>query len=128
VELVHNYSLLHDDVIDRDLTRRHRRSAWTVFGITPAILAGDALLVLAVDVLVDSGHPAGADAVRMIIAAVQELLDGQHADLSFEHRAEVNLADCARMNQAKTAALIGCACALGAVFGGATPQQVTHLP
>jgi geranylgeranyl diphosphate synthase type I len=44
---VHNHSLLHDDVMDGDLTRRHRRSAWSVFGVNPAILAGDALLVLA---------------------------------------------------------------------------------
>ncbi|HZS19388.1 MAG TPA: family 2 encapsulin nanocompartment cargo protein polyprenyl transferase [Pseudonocardiaceae bacterium] len=127
VELVHNYSLLHDDVMDGDLTRRHRRTAWTVFGINPAILAGDALLVLAFDVLIGSGHPATADAVRMVTAAVQELLDGQRADLSFEQRAELELADCARMAEGKTAALIGCACALGAVFGGGTPEQVMCL-
>jgi geranylgeranyl diphosphate synthase, type I len=127
VELVHNYSLLHDDVMDGDLTRRHRRTAWTVFGVNPAILAGDALLILAFDVLVGGEHPATADAVRMVTAAVQELLDGQHADLSFEQRAEVELADCARMAEGKTAALIGYACALGALFGGGTPEQVTSL-
>jgi len=127
VELVHNYSLLHDDVMDGDLTRRHRPTAWTVFGVNPAILTGDALLVLAFDVLVASGHPATADAVRMVTAAVQELLDGQRADLCFEQRAEVELAACARMAEGKTAALIGCACALGAVFGGGTPEQVTCL-
>jgi geranylgeranyl diphosphate synthase type I len=90
-------------------------------------LAGDALLILAFDVLVGSEHPATADAVRMVTAAVQELLDGQHADLSFEQRAEVELADCARMAEGKTAALIGYACALGALFGGGTPEQVACL-
>jgi geranylgeranyl diphosphate synthase type I len=127
VELVHNHSLLHDDVMDGDLTRRHRRTAWTVFGVNPAILAGDALLVLALDVLASCGHPAAADAIRMLTAAVQELLNGQNADLSLEQRAEVELAECARMAEGKTAALIGCACALGAVFGGGTPEQVAHL-
>jgi geranylgeranyl diphosphate synthase, type I len=127
VELVHNHSLLHDDVMDRDLTRRHRRTAWTVFGANPAILAGDALLVLALDVLAGSGHPAAADAIRMLAAAVQDLLDGQDADLSFEQCAEVELAECARMAEGKTAALIGCACALGALFGGGTPERVTCL-
>lgn len=127
VELVHNYSLLHDDVMDGDLTRRHRSTAWTVFGVNPAILAGDALLVLAFDVLVGSEHPARADALRMVTAGVQQLLDGQRADLSFEQRAEVELADCARMAEGKTAALFGYACALGAVFGGGTPEQVTCL-
>ena len=127
VELVHNYSLLHDDVMDRDLTRRHRRTAWSVFGANPAILAGDALLVLAVDVLADSGHPAATDAIRMLAAAVQDLFDGQDADLSFEQRLQVELAECVRMAEGKTAALIGCACALGAVFGGGSPEQVAYL-
>ncbi|HYZ37858.1 MAG TPA: family 2 encapsulin nanocompartment cargo protein polyprenyl transferase [Pseudonocardiaceae bacterium] len=127
VELVHNHSLLHDDVMDGDLTRRHRRSAWSVFGINPAILAGDALLVLALDVLAGSGHPAAIMAIRMLTAAVQELLDGQHADLAFEQRAQVELAECVRMAEHKTAALLGCACALGATFGGGRPEQVASL-
>ena len=61
VELVHNFSLLHDDVMDGDPTRRHRPTAWSVFGISAAILAGDALLALALDVLAGSGHPAATD-------------------------------------------------------------------
>src|SRR5690349_13536830 len=54
VELVHNFSLLHDDVMDGDTTRRHRATAWTVFGTGPAILAGDALLSVAFEVLAPS--------------------------------------------------------------------------
>jgi geranylgeranyl diphosphate synthase, type I len=127
VELVHNYSLLHDDVMDGDLTRRHRRTAWSVFGANPAILAGDALLVLALDVLAGSGHPAATDAIRMLAAAVQDLFEGQDTDLSFEQRVEVELAECVQMAEGKTAALIGCACALGAVFGGGRQGQVAHL-
>ncbi|MBV8992565.1 MAG: polyprenyl synthetase family protein [Pseudonocardiales bacterium] len=127
VELVHNHSLLHDDVMDRDLTRRHRRTAWSVFGVNPAILAGDALLVLAVDVLAGSGHPATTDAIRLLVAAVQDLLNGQDADLSFEQRTQVELAECVQMAEGKTAALIGCASALGALFGDGRPEQVGHL-
>jgi geranylgeranyl diphosphate synthase type I len=127
VELVHNHSLLHDDVMDGDLTRRHRPTAWSVFGINPAILAGDALLVLALDVLAASGHPAAMDGTRMVSAAVQDLLDGQSADLSFEQRTQVELAECVRMAERKTAALLGCACAVGAAFGGGRPEQVTQL-
>ena len=127
VELVHNHSLLHDDVMDGDLTRRHRRTAWTVFGTNPAILAGDALLVLALDVLAASEHPAAVEAIQMLTAAVQELLNGQNADLSLEQRSGVELAECVQMAEGKTAALIGCACALGAVFGGGRPEQVGDL-
>lgn len=124
VELAHNFSLLHDDVMDGDTTRRHRPTAWHVFGVSPAILAGDALLTLAFDVLAASDHPGGA---RLLSGAMQRLLDGQHADLSFERRTDVGLAECVRMAEGKTAALLGCACALGARFGGGSAGQVDAL-
>jgi geranylgeranyl diphosphate synthase type I len=127
VELVHNFSLLHDDVMDGDLTRRHRPTAWRVFGLNAAILAGDALLTLALDVLAASGHPAATDGTRMLSAAVQDLVEGQHADLAFEQRAEIELADCLSMAEQKTAALMGCACAVGASFGGGSPEQIRLL-
>jgi geranylgeranyl diphosphate synthase, type I len=127
VELVHNFSLLHDDVMDGDLTRRHRPTAWSVFGVNAAILAGDALLTLALDVLAASGNPAATEGMRMLSAAVQDLVDGQSADLSFEQRVQVELAECLRMVQGKTGALMGCACAVGACFGGGSPKQVEHF-
>ena len=127
VELVHNFSLLHDDVMDGDETRRHRPTAWRLFGVNAAILAGDSLLTLALDVLAASGHPAANRGMRMLSAAVQDLIEGQCADLSFERRATVGVAECEAMALGKTAALTGCACALGALFGGGTPEQVGRL-
>jgi geranylgeranyl diphosphate synthase, type I len=127
VELVHNFSLLHDDVMDGDLTRRHRPTAWSVFGVNAAILAGDALLTLALGVLAASGHPAATDATRTLSAAVQELLDGQSADLDLEQRTEVELGECLSMAEKKTGALMGCACAVGALFGGGNVEQIERL-
>lgn len=122
VELMHNFSLLHDDVMDGDTTRRHRRTAWTVFGANPAILAGDALLTLALDVLAASGHDAAQNGMRMLSTAVLDLINGQRADLDFESRQDVDLAECVHMTEGKTGALLGCACALGAAFGGGSGQ------
>ncbi|WP_433045049.1 family 2 encapsulin nanocompartment cargo protein polyprenyl transferase [Dactylosporangium sp. CS-033363] len=127
VELVHNFSLLHDDVMDGDVTRRHRATAWSVFGTSAAILAGDALLALAMDVLAAGGSPAATRAGGMLAAAVQRLLDGQSADLDFERRDDVGVDECLRMASAKTGALLGCACAVGALFGGGRPAQVLRL-
>ncbi|MFD8533381.1 family 2 encapsulin nanocompartment cargo protein polyprenyl transferase [Streptosporangium canum] len=127
VELAHNFSLLHDDVMDGDRTRRHRPTAWTVFGVSPAILAGDALLTLAFDVLAAGGHPVTSRATRIFSAAIQELLEGQHTDVAFERRQDVELAECLSMAAGKTGALLGCACALGALFGGGSLAQVEHL-
>ncbi|RRO19897.1 polyprenyl synthetase family protein [Saccharopolyspora rhizosphaerae] len=127
VELVHNFSLLHDDVMDGDVTRRHRPTTWTVFGNATAILAGDALLSLAADVLASSQHSEAASAVRMLSGAVLGLIDGQNSDLEFETRADVDVAQCQRMAREKTGALLGCACALGALHGGGNSEQITRM-
>ena len=127
VELVHNFSLLHDDVMDGDLTRRHRPTAWTVYGSGAAILAGDALHSLAFDVLADSGHPHAQEGMRIISAAVLDLVDGQLADISFERRADVARSECLSMAERKTGALLGASCAIGALFGGADPRRVQLL-
>jgi geranylgeranyl diphosphate synthase type I len=127
VELVHNFSLLHDDVMDQDAERRHRPTAWTVFGTGPAILAGDALLTLALDVLAASGHPAGQQVMRVLSTAVLDLLNGQNADLDFEQRTDVDPPECLRMAREKTGALMACACGAGAAFGGGTAEQVGLL-
>ncbi|SER43461.1 geranylgeranyl diphosphate synthase, type I [Actinokineospora terrae] len=127
VELVHNFTLLHDDVMDGDRTRRHRPTAWSVFGLGPAILAGDALLTLAFDVLAASDHPRAQPAARVLSAAVLAVQEGQATDLAFERRADVTLAECLRMAEGKTGALLGGATSLGALLGGASPSQVDHL-
>ncbi|MDA0566453.1 polyprenyl synthetase family protein [Streptomonospora sp. S1-112] len=127
VELVHNFSLLHDDVMDGDTTRRHRPTAWSVFGVGGAILAGDSLLALAFDVLAASGHPAADDTVRGLTATVQRLIDGQSRDMAFERRGDVVLTECRAMAEAKTGALLGSACELGAVFGGGGAEQRADL-
>ena len=127
VELVHNWSLLHDDIMDGDTERRHRPTAWTVFGIGPAILAGDALLALAQDLLLEDGTPQGPWAARCLSAAVQRLISGQGADLAFEKRDDVTLAECLDMAGDKTAALMACACSIGAVHLGAPPTLAMAL-
>jgi geranylgeranyl diphosphate synthase type I len=127
VELVHNFSLLHDDVLDGDLTRRHRPTAWHVFGVHSAILAGDAMLASAFDVLAASGHPAALTGVRMLNAAVLNLVEGEHEDLAFEARHDIAVAECVVMVERKTAGLLADACALGALFGGGEPAAVAGL-
>ncbi|WP_443072448.1 family 2 encapsulin nanocompartment cargo protein polyprenyl transferase [Streptomyces sp. RPT161] len=127
VELVHNFTLLHDDVIDRDPTRRHRPSAWAVFGTEDAILAGDALQALALRLLAEDTHPAAGRAATRLTECVIELCDGQHADCEFERRTDVSLDECLAMAEAKTGALLGCACALGALYAGADDATADAL-
>ncbi len=127
VELVHNFSLLHDDIMDRDTERRHRPTAWTVFGTPAAILAGDALLALAQDILLEDGGPQGRWAARCLLAAVQRLISGQSADMEFEQRRSVSMDECLTMAGDKTAALMACACSIGAIYTGAPPSLAMRL-
>lgn len=127
VELAHNFTLLHDDVIDKDARRRGRATAWTVFGTPDAIITGDAMMALALRLLAEDPHPASAAASARLAACVIELCAGQQADCAFEQRARVSLDECLTMATAKTGALLGCACALGALYAGAGPDEVDAM-
>ncbi|MFK0250340.1 family 2 encapsulin nanocompartment cargo protein polyprenyl transferase [Amycolatopsis azurea] len=127
VELAHNFSLIHDDVMDGDHTRRHRRTVWSVFGIGDAILVGSSLQTLAFEVLSRSKHHAAAAGQHILATAIQALLAGQSTDLAFERRLDIAVVECLQMVENKTGALLGSACALGASFGGGTPDQVLRL-
>jgi geranylgeranyl diphosphate synthase type I len=124
VELVHDLSLLHDDVMDGDLTRRHRPTAWAVFGVGQAILVGDMLLTLACEQA--CALPGGISAMKVLTGAMLEVCSGQWSDIAFEDRAEVSLAECVRMAEGKTGALLGAACELGAIAGGADRGQAAR--
>lgn len=113
VAVVHDFTLLHDDVMDGDRTRRGRPAAWTVFGPSQAILAGDALLVLALEMV--NGTPWAT----VLTQALLEVCAGQSADLAFPDRDDVSIAECLAMAEGKTSALIGAACQLGALAAGA---------
>jgi geranylgeranyl diphosphate synthase, type I len=127
VELVHNFSLLHDDIMDGDTERRHRPTAWTVYGVGAAILAGDAMLALAQEILLEDADPQGVWAARCLSVAVQRLIAGQGADLAFERRDDVPLVECLAMAGDKTAALMACACSIGAIYVGAPPELAMGL-
>lgn len=127
VELVHNWSLVHDDVVDRDERRRHQATAWSLFGEGRAILAGDALLALAWQLLLEAPSSRRTEALGRLTHAVLELLRGQQADLSLEHRLDVTVADCLEMSTAKTAALTSCSTAIGALLAGAGDHLVDGL-
>ena len=127
VELVHNFSLLHDDVMDGDEERRHRPTAWTIFGSSAAILAGDALLALAFEALFDVPADRSRDAQAALAEATQALIVGQVDDLDFERRLDVGVGECVEMAAGKTAALMACAASIGARLAAAPADVVRAL-
>ncbi|MGH3829258.1 MAG: polyprenyl synthetase family protein [Pseudonocardiaceae bacterium] len=127
VELVHNASLLHDDIIDGDQMRHGRPALWGVLGLPAAILAGDALFFLAMQVLAGSPIPLCDSGMGELMGAVQKLIEGEYTDTLLEDRQHVSLAECETMVAGKTGSLIVAACGLGALAGGASERQAAHL-
>ena len=122
VELVHNFSLIHDDIEDGDEERRHRPTLWRLWGVPQAINSGDALYSLArlpLWRLVDGGV-APALVVQLaarLDGACLELCEGQHLDMTFEGRRDVSVALYLDMITRKTAALMRYAAELGGRIG-----------
>ena len=119
VELVHNFSLVHDDLMDRDECRRHRPTLWAVWGDPVAVLAGDALLSLAHEAILDSDSTHAGTAHTVLAVATRELIRGQSADTAFERRNDVTLGECLEMAWGKTAALMSASAVIGATLAGA---------
>lgn len=129
IELVHNFSLIHDDVQDGDRERRHRPTVWAIWGMPQAINAGTAMRVVASLTLLrlgEHGVPAEVqlEALRLLDESCLRLIEGQYLDISFEGRLDVGVAEYLQMIELKTGALIGCALEMGALLGGANGATV----
>lgn len=125
VELVHNFSLVHDEIQDHDMERHHRPTTFARFGEAQAINVGDFIFTKAVAALT-SGP---GDAVRRLAAlevlnhAIERMIAGQWEDLSFESREQVTVDEYLEMVAGKTGALLAAPLEIGAILAGATPEE-----
>ena len=119
VELIHNFSLIHDDIQDNSPLRRGRSTVWKNWGIPQAINAGDTMFAqahLALTRLVESASPAVAlRAIAILPETTIRLTQGQYLDLAYEHRQDLSIEDYWPMIAGKTAALISACTSLGAI-------------
>ena len=127
VELLHNFSLIHDDIQDRSGERHHRPTVWRLWGEAQGIDAGDAALALAELALLRAAER-GVEpsivvaAARLLNRACLRLAEGQHLDISFEGKTDVAVEEYLSMVSGKTSALLGCSLELGALFGSGDPS------
>jgi geranylgeranyl diphosphate synthase type I len=129
VELLHNFSLIHDDIEDNSPMRRHRKTVWTLWGLAQGINCGDglfAIAILALGRLYERGVPAERviDVQRIFTQTCLSLTEGQFLDMGFEDQLDVTLDLYLSMIRRKTASLISCSARLGALLGGAFSQVV----
>ncbi len=127
VEILHEFSLVHDDIEDGDTLRRGRPTAWARFGLAHGINAGDALCAVAYLSLLDGTGERSAETVLAMTRALHEahlaMCSGQGRDIGFETEPRVSMDDYQAMIGGKTAALFGAACQLGALAAGSGGER-----
>lgn len=128
VEILHNFSLIHDDIEDQGILRRGRRTLWKMWGVPLAINAGDTMFTLAFQALGNLQKTCGDQVVlqayNILIDTNLKLTGGQHLDISNEQVDKINLVDYWKMISGKTAALLSACTRLGALVGGADGDLV----
>jgi geranylgeranyl diphosphate synthase type I len=127
IELIHNFSLIHDDIEDKSLERRGRKTLWAIHGIPLAINAGDALFSLSFIAITRLLNDYPADlclkAFSLISNACLALTMGQHLDISFENSDKVSVENYIEMIRGKTAALLATSMELGALLSGINKEK-----
>jgi len=128
LELVHNFSLVHDDIQDNSPVRRHRKTVWTIWGQPQAINVGDGLFAMAFLSLTRLKRDLSASRLNAIHESFAKacllLCEGQYMDMSFEARPRVSQDEYFQMIGCKTGALLSCAAYVGALIAGGNAQSV----
>ena len=129
LELIHNFSLIHDDIQDGDETRHHRATLWAVWGEPKALVAGNGLRVIAdrcLGTLVEEGvsFSVALEVQGVLTEAYLRMIEGQYLDLEYEGRPDIGLQSYLDMISRKTGALISCSLVLGSLIGSGDPSVV----
>lgn len=127
VEMLHNFTLVHDDIMDNADKRRGRLTLHKKFDHNTAILAGDSLLSIAYEYLLKDCNGNAKEVISSFTHGLIEVCEGQSLDTDFESRKNVALSEYITMIKKKTAAMAEMCCRIGALLGGGTKSQVNAL-
>ena len=120
LELFHNFTLLHDDLMDRADVRRGKPTVYRKWNDNVAILSGDAMLTMATQHIARARAEVLPEVMELFNKTAMEIYEGQQWDMDFESRTDVKVDEYLKMIRLKTSVLLGCACKMGAILGGAS--------
>lgn len=127
IEMFHNFTLLHDDIMDNAAVRRGRPSVFAKWGANVAILSGDAMLIVAYSLLQKCPKESLPQIFEIFNNMALQVCEGQQYDMDFESRAKVSVVDYMNMIELKTSVLLAGAVSIGAVLGGASEEDCRKL-
>ena len=127
IEMFHNFTLLHDDIMDNAMVRRGRQSVFAKWGANVAILSGDAMLIVAYSHLQKCSKESLPQIFEIFNTMALQVCEGQQYDMDFESRQKVSVVDYMNMIELKTSVLLAGAVSIGAVLGGASEEDCRKL-
>ena len=127
LEVFHSFTLMHDDIMDRSPLRRGMPTVWKKWNEDTAILSGDVMLIDAYNRIAQAPRPVLTRAFALFSRTAAQVCDGQQFDMDFESLQEVPMADYNKMIGLKTAVLLACSAAMGAMIGGASEAECNAL-
>lgn len=127
LETYHNYTLLHDDLMDNADLRRGHETVHKKWNANTAILSGDSMLVLAYQRMQQCSSDEMAEVLALFTETALEIGEGQEYDMAFEHRDDVSEEEYIEMIRLKTSVLLACALKIGAILAGASKEDADNL-
>ena len=127
LEVFHSFTLIHDDIMDKADVRRGVPTVYRKWNENTAILSGDVMSIESYKLIAKAPSSVLPEVLNLFSKTAAEVCEGQQYDMDFENMSEVPMADYIKMIGLKTAVLIACSAKMGAIIGGATPQQCELL-
>lgn len=127
IEVFHNFTLLHDDIMDKAVIRRGKPTVHVKWDENTAILSGDVMQIMAYDFLLETPSLYLKSVLQLFTRTAAEICEGQQYDMEFEQRDEVLPEEYIEMIRLKTAVLLGCSLKTGAIIGGASDEDAVYL-
>lgn len=127
IEVFHNFTLVHDDIMDKAPLRRGKITVHEKYGVDKAIVTGDAMLPHSIELLIKGNEDKAADLIKNFLKMAKEVMEGQQFDMEFEVQENVSVDEYMNMIRLKTSVLFGCACEIGAIIGSASKEDQQKL-
>jgi len=127
IEIFHNFTLVHDDIMDDAPLRRGAKTVYKKWNSNIAILSGDTMFAIALQQFTNTSHPKLKEIISTFVQTAIEVCEGQQFDMDFENRSDVSIAEYLEMIRLKTAVLLGASLKIGALLANANEDQTSLM-